>query len=49
MVIDQISLVGSVLIMAIGLNILEIKRFRVGNLLPAVFIPLLYYFITLVI
>lgn len=49
MVIDQISMVGSVLIMAIGLNILEIKRFRVGNLLPAVFIPLLYYFITLVI
>ena len=48
-VINQISLVGSVLIMAIGLNILEIKRFRVGNLLPAVFIPLLYYFITLVI
>lgn len=48
-VISQMSLVGSVLIMAIGFNILEIKRMRVGNLLPAVFIPLLYYVITLVI
>jgi uncharacterized membrane protein YqgA involved in biofilm formation len=42
-VISQTSLVGSVLITAIGLNILGIKRIRVGNLLPAVFIPLLYY------
>ncbi|HEY8345030.1 MAG TPA: DUF554 domain-containing protein [Bacillota bacterium] len=48
-VISQMSLVGSVLIMAIGLNILEIKKVRVGNLLPAVFIPLLYYVITLLI
>ena len=42
-VILQTSLVGSVLIMAIGLNILEIKKIKVGNLLPAVFIPLVYY------
>lgn len=47
--ISQMSLVGSVLIMAIGLNILEIKKIRVCNLLPAVFIPLLYYMITLLI
>jgi len=45
MVILQTSLVGSVLIMAIGFNILEIKRIKVGNLLPAVFIPLAYYVI----
>jgi len=47
-VISQTSLVGSVLIMAIGLNLLELKRIRVGNLLPAVFIPLFYYVIKLV-
>lgn len=44
-VISQISLVGSVLIMSIGLNMLGIKRIKVGNMLPAVFIPLLYYLI----
>jgi len=45
-VISQTSLVGSILIMAIGFNILEIKRIKVGNLLPAIFIPFIYYIIT---
>lgn len=44
-VILQTSLVGSVLIMAIGFNLLEIKKFKAGNLLPAVFVPLVYYVI----
>lgn len=47
--IGQMSLVGSVLIMAIGINILEIKRIKVGNLLPAVFVPVVYYIILSVI
>ncbi len=42
-VITQLSLVGSVLIMGIGINILEVVKIKVGNLLPAVFIPLIYY------
>lgn len=42
-VITQISMVGSVLIIGIGINILEIKKIKVGNLLPAIFIPVLYY------
>lgn len=42
-VILQTSLVGSVLIFAIGINLLEIKKIKVGNLLPAIFIPALYY------
>lgn len=42
-VISQMSLVGGVLIMAIGSNILEFKRIKVGNLLPAIFIPFIYY------
>lgn len=46
MVITQMSLVGSVLIFCIGINILEIKKIKVGNLLPAIFMPLLYYVIS---
>lgn len=45
-VISQVSLVGSILIMAIGTNMLEFKRIKVGNLLPAVLIPFIYYIIT---
>ena len=40
LMITQISLVGNVLIFAIGINLLDIKKIKVGNLLPAVFIPL---------
>jgi uncharacterized protein len=48
-VISQTSLVGSILIVAIGINVLELKRIKVGNLLPAVFIPFIYYLITKII
>ena len=44
-VISQMSLVGGILIFAIGINLLEIRKINVGNLLPAVFIPLVYYII----
>lgn len=40
--IDRVSLVGSVLIFAIGLNLLREKRIKVGNLLPAVIVPVFY-------
>jgi len=46
-VIAQISMVGSVLIMGIGLNILGISKLKIGNLLPAVFLPVIYYAIRL--
>ena len=42
-VINQMSGVGGLLIMAIGFNLLEIKIIKVGNMLPAIFIPLIYY------
>ncbi|MCX8130410.1 MAG: DUF554 domain-containing protein [Clostridia bacterium] len=45
-VINQMSLAGSVLILAIGINLLEIKKIKVGNMLPAIFLPLIYYVIT---
>ncbi|HHY65401.1 MAG TPA: DUF554 domain-containing protein [Clostridiaceae bacterium] len=41
-VVSQMSLAGSVLIFAIGFNMLDIKKFRVGNMLPSIFIPLVY-------
>jgi len=42
-VVAQMSSVGGLLIMAIGFNLLEMKRIRIGNMLPAIFIPLVYY------
>ncbi len=41
-VIVEMSAIGGLLIMGIAMNILEFKRVPVGNMLPAVFIPLLY-------
>jgi len=42
-VITHMSAVGGLLIMAIGINLLEIKRIKVGNMLPAIFVPLSYH------
>lgn len=44
-VIGQMSLVGNILILGIGLNILEIRSIKVANMLPAVFLPIVYYLI----
>lgn len=43
--INQLSLVGSVLIFAIGINMLNDKKIKIGNLLPAVLVPVIYNFI----
>ncbi|MBO5106303.1 MAG: DUF554 domain-containing protein [Clostridia bacterium] len=40
--IGQLSLVGSVLIFAIGLNMCANTKIKTGNLLPAVLVPVLY-------
>ncbi len=42
-VISEMTAVGGTVIMAIGLNFLEIKRVKVGNMLPAIFLPILYF------
>ena len=42
-VIREMSAVGGLLIMAISFNLMEIKKIRVGNMLPAIFIPVFYY------
>ncbi|MBT4088539.1 MAG: DUF554 domain-containing protein [Deltaproteobacteria bacterium] len=44
-VISQMSATGGLLILAIGINLLGVVKIRVGNMLPAVFIPFVYYLI----
>ena len=41
--IEQMTSVGGMLIVAIGLNMLKITAIRVGNLLPSIFLPLAYF------
>ncbi len=41
-VVSQMSAVGGLLIVAIGIGLLEIKKIKIGNMLPAIFIPLVY-------
>lgn len=42
-IINEVSAVGGVLILGIGFNLLEIKKIQVGDLLPAILIPFIYY------
>jgi hypothetical protein len=42
-VINEMSSIGGILIMAIGINILGIKKVKIANMLPAIFIPIVYY------
>jgi len=42
-VITEMSAVGGLLIVALGLNMLELPKIKAGNMLPAIFIPLIYY------
>ncbi|MCF6248288.1 MAG: DUF554 domain-containing protein [Desulfobacula sp.] len=42
-VISQMSATGGLLIVALGLNMIRDKKIKVGNMLPAIFIPLIYY------
>ncbi len=42
-VVAQMSFIGSVLIMGIGFNFIYKPRLRLANMLPAVFIPPLWY------
>lgn len=47
-VVSQMSSVGGVLIMAIGINLLGIAKIRIGSMLPAIFLPIAWYMIKLV-
>lgn len=39
----QISLIGGILIMSTGISILEIKKIKTINFIPALLIPVIYY------
>ena len=42
-VINEMTAVGGLLIMGLGINVFIRDRLKVGNMLPALFIPLVYY------
>jgi uncharacterized membrane protein YqgA involved in biofilm formation len=44
-VISQMSAVGGMLIVAMAFNMLDIVKIKVANLLPAIFLPLIYFMI----
>jgi len=44
-VVAQMSAVGGVLIMAIGFNFVTETKIRIGSMIPAVFLPLVWYVI----
>ncbi|MGI6031049.1 MAG: DUF554 domain-containing protein [Eubacteriales bacterium] len=43
--IGQMSMVGSALVLCIGLNLLKISHIRVGYFLPATFLPIVWQFV----
>lgn len=47
--VAQMTSVGGLLILAIGLNMLKITTLKIGNMLPAIFLPLLYFMATSII
>lgn len=44
--INAMNAVGGLLIVGISLNMLSIKRIKVGNMIPSVFIPIIYSIVT---
>lgn len=42
-IVTEMSAVGGLLIVGIGLNMLYDKHIAVGNLLPAIFVPMVYF------
>ncbi len=46
-VVTQMSAVGGVLIMAIGINLMGLIKIRIGSMLPAIFLPVVWYIIKL--
>jgi uncharacterized membrane protein YqgA involved in biofilm formation len=47
-VIANMSAVGGLLIIGLALNMLDYKKIKVGNMLPAIFIPLIYQFFQMI-
>lgn len=47
-IISSLSMIGSILLVAIGINFMEIKKIKVANLLPALLVPILYYVVLMI-
>jgi len=43
--ITAVSMVGNIILIAIGINFMELRKIKVANMIPAIFIPILYFFI----
>ena len=43
--VTELSAIGGVLIIAIGINLLGLKKIKVGNMLPAILVPIIYFLI----
>ena len=41
--ITEVSAVGGILIIAIALNLLGLKKIKIGNMLPAIILPVIYF------
>lgn len=46
-IIREISIVGGILIFSLGLNMLEMTKIKTANMLPAIFVPPLYYLVVM--
>lgn len=42
-ILREISIVGGIMITALGLNMLGLTKIKVGNFLPAILVPAIYY------
>jgi uncharacterized membrane protein YqgA involved in biofilm formation len=40
-VVTEMTATGGILLIGVGINILEIKKIKVGNMLPAIFVPII--------
>ena len=47
LVINQMSLVGSAVMMLIAFNLWDVKKFNVANMIPAVFMPIVLMWLPL--
>ncbi len=45
--INSVAMIGNILLIAIGINFMELRKVKVANMLPALLIPVLYYIILL--
>lgn len=43
--INDINAIGGILVMLIGLNLLEVTDFKIMNFVPAIFVPMLLFFL----